>query len=90
MPDCDKAVGKVVHVHIHNLRKKLVAHGIRFNCVAGEGYTMKPEHKLRVRGLLADHEGAATITQSYPARLAAEYGITDFPPIMLARPKVAA
>jgi len=88
-PDCDQPCWKTLDVWLHTLRKKLAVHQIKFDCVVNEGYSMKPEHKLKVRAALGMHEGEATIP-SYPARMADQYGVTDFPTITLARPRAAA
>ncbi|WP_154072240.1 helix-turn-helix domain-containing protein [Bradyrhizobium erythrophlei] len=80
-PECDQPVWKSIDVVIHKVRKKLRAHDIEFVCIIGEGYTMKPEHKLKVREHLGLYEG-----EGDQPKQPAPFENTDFPTIALARP----
>lgn len=57
-PDCDQPEWKVLDVQIHRLRAALKAMKIEFVTVALDGWTMEPEHKLKLRERLEAFEEA--------------------------------
>jgi hypothetical protein len=85
-PECDQPIWKTIDVQIHKLRKRLRIHGIEFIGIVGEGYTMKPEHKLKVREHLGwyEGEGDAPAPNYSKAKAAERFGFaTDFPTISI-------
>lgn len=57
-PECDWPDDKVLDVQLSSLRKALKDKGIAFETFVGDGWSLEPAQKLKLRKLLDAHEQA--------------------------------